>query len=80
MCLECVGCASRAGGVCCLGESVSRSGESLLPKREFEEHSDGGLSRSPSERWDSWVKRDLSQASVTCLSEGSWLVLCMVLA
>ena len=49
MCLECVGCASRAGGVCCLGESVSRSGESLLPKREFEEHSDGGLSRSPSE-------------------------------
>ena len=60
VCLECVGCASRAGGVCCLGESASRSGESLSPKLEFEEHSDGGLTRSPSERWESWTKHDLA--------------------
>ncbi|QCD83842.1 hypothetical protein DEO72_LG2g4189 [Vigna unguiculata] len=35
---------------------------------------------SPSERGEFWAKRDLAQASVTYLSEGSWLVLCMVLA
>jgi len=40
-------------GFSVLGESASRSSESLLPKREFEERSDVGLTRSPSERCDS---------------------------
>ena len=50
---EFFGCTSRAGGIFYLGESASRSSESLSPRREFEERSDVGLTRSPGERCDS---------------------------
>ena len=62
-----------------LGETASRSGESLSPKRGFEARSEVGLTCSPSERCDSWVKCDLAQASVSRLSECSKLCLCVVL-
>jgi len=79
-CLECVGCATHVGEVCFLGETASRSGESLSPKQEIEEHSDGSFTRSPSERGESWAKGDFAQASRTHLSESSWLVSWMALA
>jgi len=60
-------------------EKVSRSSESLLHKREFEECSNVSLTRSPGERFDSWAKCDLTQVSVTRLSKSSRLVLCVVL-
>ena len=59
---------------------MSRSGESPLPKREFEECFDVGLTRCPGGRFDSGAKCGLAQASVTRLSESSRLVLCEVLA
>ena len=59
---------------------MSRSSESLTPKREFEEYSDVGLTHSSGERFDSWVKCDLAQTSVTRLNESLRLVLCVVLA
>jgi len=80
VCLKCVGCTSRAGEVYCLGEDVSRSGESFSPKRECEERSKGSLNIQPKREMRVLAKRDLAQASVTRLSEGSWLVLGMVLA
>ncbi|QCD89920.1 hypothetical protein DEO72_LG4g872 [Vigna unguiculata] len=58
-------------------ERVSRSGESLSPKREREECFDGSLTRSPGERLDSWAKCNLVQASVTHLSESSRMVMCV---
>jgi len=67
-------------GIPFLSERVSRSGESLSPKREFKECFDVGLTRSPGERFDSWAKCDLAQVSVTHLSESSRLVLFVVLA
>jgi len=54
--------------------------ETLSPKREREECSIVGLTRSSGERFDFWAKSDLVQASVTRLSENSRLVLCVVLA
>ncbi|QCE03157.1 hypothetical protein DEO72_LG8g1179 [Vigna unguiculata] len=67
-------------GIPILSEGVSRSGESLSPKREFEECSGVGFTRSPGERRDSWAICGLAQASVTRLSECSRLVLCVMLA
>ena len=48
-----------------LGENASRSSESLSPERGFEACSDVGLTRSPSERSDSWAK-----CSKLCLNVG----------
>jgi len=62
-----------------LSGRVSRSGKSLSPKREREGCFDGSLTCSPGERCDSWAKCNLAQASVTCPSESSRLVLCVVL-
>ncbi|QCE10999.1 hypothetical protein DEO72_LG10g2232 [Vigna unguiculata] len=60
------------GEVYCLGEDVSRSGESFSPKRECEERSKGSLNIQPKREMRVLAKRDLAQASVTRLSEGSW--------
>jgi len=59
---------------------MSRSGESLSPKREREECSVVGLTRSSGERFDFLGESDLAQARVTRLSEKSRWVLCVVLA
>ncbi|QCE02994.1 hypothetical protein DEO72_LG8g1011 [Vigna unguiculata] len=43
-----------------LSERMSRSGESLSPKREREECSVVGLTRSSGEKFDFWAKRELA--------------------
>ncbi|QCE04054.1 hypothetical protein DEO72_LG8g2087 [Vigna unguiculata] len=50
----------RAGIPIFLSERMSRSGESLSPKREREECSVVGLTRSSGEKFDFWAKRELA--------------------